>query len=337
MNALRRAFTLVELLVVIAIIGVLVALLLPAVQSAREAARRTQCQNNLKQIGIAVHNYHDVWKAMPPGNYHGVHGSWCLHILPYLEQGAAHAGFVNSGGIESFRTGGIRYGAAVNIAAVTGKTFSFYTCPSDVRNDSTKSRYNGVTSHNYVANYGNTTRGRISPYGRTSTGAPNFFGGAPFIEVIGVNTGNWPNYYSWIVHDNTFKPSTRMSEITDGLSNTLAISETIKGHDGDLRGFSWWGGGCHFETYLTPNSNQPDSLEAASYCVTSNRLNPPCIGRDTSGGLANQESIAARSRHPSGVQAVMCDGSVKFFSNNVALDPWRALGSAAGGDAIGDL
>src|SRR5262245_26236473 len=81
MFARKHGFTLVELLVVIAIIGVLVALLLPAVQAAREAARRGQCTNNLRQIGVAIHNYEDVWKALPPGNYHGVFGSWVLHIL----------------------------------------------------------------------------------------------------------------------------------------------------------------------------------------------------------------------------------------------------------------
>ena len=90
MSASRRGFTLVELLVVIAIIGVLVALLLPAVQSAREAARRGQCTNNLRQIGLAVHNYEDTWKAMPPGSYHGVFGTWLLHILPFMEQTSLH-------------------------------------------------------------------------------------------------------------------------------------------------------------------------------------------------------------------------------------------------------
>src|SRR5262245_46344021 len=230
MHPRNRGFTLVELLVVIAIIGVLVALLLPSIQAAREAARRSQCSNNLKQIGLAIHNYEDTFKAMPPGNYHGVHGSWCLHLLPFLEQKNAHAGFQNSGGIQTFRTGGIRYGDSVNVAAVTGKYFAFYTCPSDVRNESTKSQYSGITSHNYVANYGNTTRGRMSPVGTTSTGAPNVFGGAPLIEVIGENTGNWANYYSWIAHMNDYKPSVRLAEVTDGTSNTLAISETVKGH-----------------------------------------------------------------------------------------------------------
>jgi prepilin-type N-terminal cleavage/methylation domain-containing protein len=326
----KRAFTLVELLVVIAIIGVLVALLLPAVQSAREAARRTQCTNNLRQVGIAIHNYNDTWQALPPGCYHGVFGTWMLHILPYMEQKNLHGLYVNSGGIHTFRNGGIRYGGTQNLP-VTRTLLPSFTCPSDVKNDTTKSQYNGVTSHNYVANYGNTTRGRLSPVGTTSTGAPNQYGGAPFIEVIHYQTAD-ATYYSYINFDQNFKASTRMPEITDGTSNTLAISETVKGHQGDLRGFAWWGGGAHFETLRTPNTSTPDSLESSSYCVTANRLNPPCVGRSAS----NEESIAARSRHPNGVQAVMCDASTRFFTNNIALDTWRGLGSAAGGETLGD-
>src|SRR6185369_3080712 len=119
MSPIKRAFTLVELLVVIAIIGVLVALLLPAVQAARESARRAQCTNNLKQIGIAVHNYDDVWKTLPPGCYHGVFGTWVLHILPFVEQQSLYDRYVNSGGIQTFRNGGIRYGGTQNLPVTT--------------------------------------------------------------------------------------------------------------------------------------------------------------------------------------------------------------------------
>src|SRR5262245_62985892 len=128
----KHAFTLVELLVVIAIIGVLVALLLPAVQSARESARRGQCTNNLKQIGIAVHNYDDVWKALPPGCYHGVFGTWVLHILPFMEQTSLQQQYVNSGGIQTFRNGGIRYGGAQNLP-VTTTQIKAYVCPSETK------------------------------------------------------------------------------------------------------------------------------------------------------------------------------------------------------------
>jgi prepilin-type N-terminal cleavage/methylation domain-containing protein len=332
MTSRRPGFTLVELLVVIAIIGVLVGLLLPAVQAAREAARRSQCSNNLKQIGVAVHNYHDTFNAIPPGSYHAVHGTWLLHILPFMENTPLHQIYRNSGGVETFRTGGLRYGSAANLP-VSRTQVPSYTCPSDSRTAS-PGIYNGITFHNYVANYGNTTRGRVSPHGTTSTGNPNIFGGGPFIEVIGFNHGGWANYYSWIAHDNTYRPITRFADVADGLSNTLGVSETVQGTDGDLRGFGWWGGGAHFETYRTPNSPQPDSLEAAGYCRPPPQYirNPPCVGRST----GNEESIAARSRHPNGVQAVNCDGSVRFYSDNIALDTWRWLGTAWGRDVPGN-
>jgi prepilin-type processing-associated H-X9-DG protein len=122
-----------------------------------------------------------------------------------------------------------------------------------------------------------------------------------------------------------------MAEITDGTSNTLANSETVQGKGGDLRGFGWWGGGAHFETLLTPNSPLPDRTEQS--CTPSHRLNPPCANRVAPSGTT-EESIAARSRHPTGVNAVMCDGAVKFFTNNIALDVWRGLGSSFGGETI---
>jgi prepilin-type N-terminal cleavage/methylation domain-containing protein len=333
MFAKRHGFTLVELLVVIAIIGVLVALLLPAVQSAREAARRSQCSNNLKQIGLGVHNYADAHRVMPAGNYHSVFGSWLVHLLPYVEQQMLHQRYSNEG-MAGYPATGIRYGNAINLP-VTTTQLKVYTCTSDTKS-ATPSLISGVTFHNYVANYGNTTRGRLSPAGTTSTGAPNRFGGAPFIEVImpGLPPGAAPGPYNYIAHDDTYKPVVRLAEITDGMSNTLAMSETIQGKSGDLRGFAWWGGGCHFETKLTPNSPLPDITEQS--CTPSNRLNPPCRNHpNPKPGNPNpedEESIGARSRHPGGVVATMCDGAVRFYSNNVALDPWRAIGTAGGGD-----
>jgi prepilin-type processing-associated H-X9-DG protein len=246
--------------------------------------------------------------------------------------------FQNSGGIHTFRNGGIRYGSTQNLP-VTRTQLSFYCCPSDTKS-ANGSFINGVTFHNYVACYGNTLRGRFSPVGTTSTGQPNVFGGGAFLEVIHDRTGQTdtsPSYYSYILRSNEdpYKAITRLAEITDGTSNTLAVSETIQGKGGDLRGFGWWGGGAHFETLLMPNSPLPDRTEQS--CTPANRLNPPCVNQPAlqtarNGNPNSEETIAARSRHPNGVMAVLCDGSVRFFSNNVALDTWRAWGTSRGGD-----
>ena len=337
MKRIKLAFTLVELLVVIAIIGILVGLLLPAVQSAREAARRMQCSNNLKQLGLGVHNYMSTFQeTLPVGSWHGVHGTWLVGLLPYIEQTAMFNSYVNLGGVQSFRTGGIRYGDLVNRVNVTTKQMPSYSCPSD-RVTAAPNIIAGITFHNYVANYGNTTRGRLSPYGVTSTGAPNVFGGAPFIEFINANTGNWGNYYTWIHTDlSKLKFKTKLTEISDGTSNTLLFSDCLQGRGGDLSGFAWWGGGAHFETLLAPNTTQPDVVEQS--CATGaarNPTNPPCIVRAAASGnvvTTGAETHAARSRHTGGVQCTLADGSVRFVSNSISLDIWRAVGSAAGGE-----
>ena len=118
MTRRKSGFTLIELLVVIAVIGILIALLLPAVQQAREAARRSQCTNNLKQIGLAIHNYIDNHKTFPIGNWHSVFGTWLVAALPYVEQGQLFKRYVNSGGVAGYPLTGIRYGNAANFPVV---------------------------------------------------------------------------------------------------------------------------------------------------------------------------------------------------------------------------
>ena len=303
----RRAFTLIELLVVIAIIAILIALLVPAVQKVRDAAARTQCLNNLKQLAVGMHDYHGAYKQLPPGMSPGTiatgdlyccWGTWMVAILPYVDQAPAFAMYVNYGGNDST---GPRYAAAPN-TNVTTLRFAVMTCPNDYPN----APLADITSHNYGVNYGNTTlyqNPTVTVAGNTYT-----FGGAPF----GVNTG-YP-----------------FARITDGTSNTLMFAEMIQGQRADLRGFAWWGPGSGFVTSAGPNTSSPDQMEAG-YCDPG-IPNPPCTGTIPADG----EIMFARSRHIGGVQVAMCDGTARFVDNTISMATWQALGTAMDNDMPGD-
>jgi prepilin-type N-terminal cleavage/methylation domain-containing protein len=296
MRPSRHGFTLIELLVVIAIIAVLIGLLLPAVQRVREAANRAKCQNNLHQIGLACHNYHDAHKTFPIGGWDWGWGAWQVGVLPYVEQEAAFRLYRNYLGRDN-PGGPPVYSDPVNYP-VTTRQFAVFTCPSDTPN---ATPIWGITSHNYAVNFGNTTASRTSPYGGVT------FGGAPF-------------GYRIIV---------RLTDIPDGTSNTLLAAEVVQGQGMDVRGFTWDGVYAGFEAYLGPNSPEPDVVGSGGFCLYPFRNNPPCV-------LGPAEVYAARSRHPGGVQAVLCDGSARFIANGIALDTWRALSTAHGGEVIGD-
>lgn len=308
----RQGFTLVELLVVIAIIGVLVALLLPAVQTAREAARRTQCSNNLKQMGIGMQNYHDIYRSLPVGAYSCCWGTWLVELLPYVEQANLRSRYDdnNKYGVP---VDNARYGDPVNLP-VTSTQLSVYTCPSDTPNIPFGSAF-PVTSHNYAANFGNTSLLAQADVNGV------YFKGAPF-AISGSPPGN---AYSSAARSYQF------SAIEDGLSNTLMISEMLQAVGSDLRGFSWWGGAAGFTTYLPPNSYLPDT--PFQNCVNLPELNLPC----TSPTTAQPAMLASRSQHVGGVLSAMCDGSVHFFNETINLNIWRGLGTTHGKEANGDF
>jgi prepilin-type N-terminal cleavage/methylation domain-containing protein/prepilin-type processing-associated H-X9-DG protein len=301
----RTGFTLVELLVVIAIIGVLVALLLPAVQAAREAARRTQCQNNLKQTGIAMHNFHDVHLALPAGMGPSgcCWGTWQVLILEYVEQKNLFDLYQNWGGNDST---GPRYSSAPNTTNVCNKRLNSFTCPSDQNN----SPFGGLTNHNYAVNYGNTS------YGQQANLNGVIFGQAPF----GISTNPV---------DNRFKGK-NFAHLTDGTSNTILVAEVLQGQGSDLRGFTWWGDASNFTTYLAPNSPLPDRIYTSFYCNNQPIRKLPCAVSSST----DPTMFAARSRHPGGVQVAMCDGSSRFVSQTISLAVWRAMSTAQGGEAV---
>jgi prepilin-type N-terminal cleavage/methylation domain-containing protein/prepilin-type processing-associated H-X9-DG protein len=316
-RARRRGFTLIELLVVIAIIGVLIGLLLPAVQKVREAANRMKCTNNLKQLGLAMHTYHDANLVLPSGvGSHGCcWGTWQVLVLPYLEQQNMRSLYLNYSGNDA---SGPRYGDVKN-QPVTGKNIAVLTCPSDMVHVS------AVTYHNYVVNWGNT-----SLYGLPLNGVP--FLGAPFNCYEGTPITSAGHDYDYLtpadVGHGIYGRPVPFREITDGLSNTLLASETIQGRGNDHRGFTWWGSAAGFVTYMVPNSSEPDVLTGGSCDPVQN---PPCTTISTA---TRPRMMAARSRHVGGVNAVLCDGHVVFIRNDINAAVWSALGSTHGGEVI---
>jgi prepilin-type N-terminal cleavage/methylation domain-containing protein/prepilin-type processing-associated H-X9-DG protein len=324
----RRGFTLIELLVVIAIIAVLIALLLPAVQGAREAARRSQCVNNLKQIGMAMHNYESANGSLPPGCKSSNFGTWLVFTLPYLEQNQLNNAWNFYGDNVNDAAGGslYRYGGRGN-TTVTTSYVNVYMCPSDPYNTVLTTQGNLipgglspnlVTSHNYVANFGNADIRQSATISYGGITYPHL--GAPFSDM-----GAGSASYVTTSQRNTVP----FRDITDGLSNTLMVSELRVCISGDLRGYSWWGFGMAFSGMNPPNSSNPDAMSALGYCWP-NSPNPVCILYSTAYGMTN----AARSYHPGGVNAAMCDGSVKFFKNSIGLGVWRALCSTQGGEVV---
>jgi prepilin-type N-terminal cleavage/methylation domain-containing protein len=293
-KSVRFGFTLVELLVVIAIIGVMVGLLLPAVQAAREAARRMSCNNNMKQMGLAMHNYHDTFLQFPTAKADCCWGTWYILIMPYVELQATRDLYRNWGGNDA---SGPRYGAAPNSTNVTGKRYSVFTCPSDLQN----APIGVLTNHNYAANFGNTHMGQ-------TTLAGVVFQGAPF--------------------SNNRAKKTNMRDILDGTSNSFLVGEVRQGQGSDLRGFTWWGDASQYTAYIGPNSPLPDRIYTLSYCNPVRKM--PCDISTTT----NPTMFGSRSVHPGGVNATMADASVQFFSDSIDINIWRGLSTTNGGEAV---
>ncbi|WP_422923590.1 DUF1559 domain-containing protein [Singulisphaera sp. PoT] len=337
MSQRRRAFTLIELLVVIAIIAVLIALLLPAVQAAREAARRIQCVNNMKQLGLALHNYVSANNTLPPGRiwapfpgktfpsvFAGAQNTpWFCLMLPLIEQGNLANSFNFSLGSEGF-PGGLNVAAGYFANSTVAATkISSFQCPSDRQNTfQVNSSYKGgvlsgpiMTKGNYAASWGNTSWGQD----KASSLAPQYLKSA-------------------FGHDGNIS----LASITDGTSNTVFIGEVLQGSINDIRGAMWSTvpGGGSFMTRYTPNGTKDylnlqtggDYLnnDPGLFCTSEPVQQLPCIPNAGD----NDAFAGSRSRHAGGVNVGFGDGSVRFVKNSINPVTWIGLATISSGEVI---
>lgn len=321
----RRGFTLVELLVVIAIIGILVALLLPAVQAAREAARRMQCSNNLKQIGLALHNYESTFKMLPPGTITSNSAGPHPLILPFLEQSAV-------GSLFDFK---LDLNVHANNQAAREQQLAVMNCPSHPGSPkfvlAAPQCPNGCGSTTYMQSLGANANYATNdgPFGRrygaafadildglSNTGlfAEIFLGPAAGSPTTGVVPATSKDFYKVATNlpFGTWDASPTGDTIAVPECDNPAISAYL------YRGKQYYRGivvATYYSHTLTPNSKRRD-------CVR--------------GTGVDRGHLAARSFHPGGAMHVLCDGSVRFTSETIADAVWRAVGSKATGDIVTD-
>lgn len=332
----RNGFTLIELLVVIAIIAVLIALLLPAVQQAREAARRTQCKNNLKQLGLALHGFHDTFLHFPVGIYNDDNNNWgwTPFVLPYMDQTTTYNALIDTatngnnrmwvppnmgGGANGLNIDGNNGGstagqgttntlAGAGIAGTGGavKTvIGSLICPSDILPQLST---NGYAKTNYVGSMGNS-----QSWVNSSTGCATLKGR----EQNGILLSANDNDNTWV---------SRISDFTDGTSNTIAVGEASQSTNAtptNTARMPVWaggqGGGCNGITAV----GQVLRIVDTNFPPSAAKTNSP----DNTFG----------SQHVGGLQVLLTDGSVRFVSLNVAITTWHELGSRNGGGVIGDF
>ena len=307
-------FTLVELLVVIAIIGVLVGLLLPAVQTAREAARRSQCTNNLKQIGLALHGYHDARRELPPlclkpsssvstdPDWNVPAWAWSALILPYMEQVDIYDRL--KVGTQSLST----TGADTTIRAGLSTAIPTFLCASDAAPKTTSDKSVGVAL------------GRSS-YPAVNSNAINVKNGGS--QAIGAFPGPWPH-----PTDTTRKPRP-FKDITDGLSKTFFIGERSYQHPYDLAttsNYTTWPGVTEPEQNVSTWRGLFEIGGATQYAL--NEL------PSAAGGSSWYHPNWFRSLHPGGGDFGMGDASVRFISDDISLTTYRALATVRGGEII---
>jgi prepilin-type N-terminal cleavage/methylation domain-containing protein/prepilin-type processing-associated H-X9-DG protein len=330
-----RGFTLIELLVVIAIIAVLIALLLPAVQQAREAARRTQCKNNLHQLGLSLHNYHDAFSRFPltystlsitPHPYfNGT--SWMTQILPYIDQVNLYNQIDHSRWFD--RDPRFLAGVVPNNVTVAQTAIPTFVCPSDAGNNGRMDRrdwtipsrpmgvnnYKGCSGANWcwgswIVNSGVHI---LTPWMATCNGLT--WGNGIFFRG---NVGNSAN-------GRTPVSCAQIRDVTDGTSNTFAIGEAIPAHSA----LTWW------HIFQTTTATCAIPLNAPAQCTLA-------TGQSREADLVAcsydwQNSYGFRSRHPGGGHFAMADGSARYISENIDITMYRNLATMQNGEVIGEF
>ncbi|MES2792096.1 MAG: DUF1559 domain-containing protein [Planctomycetota bacterium] len=314
----KRGFTLIELLVVIAIIAVLIALLLPAVQQAREAARRSQCKNNLKQIGLALHNYHETFSVFPYGGEISKNQTGLTMLLPYLDQAPLYNTLNFSAAMGKWynqtTTGPTPATAAVNLAAARVR-LNVFLCPSD----------NGNPTLSDDATYYGCTTSASTPSYKSSYG----------FSVYNAYTRlkSDPLYVPWTKEPAAVRAlfgwdsNSQLRDVVDGSSNTVAVSEsTLDIYNG--RAGAWacthWVGGIGVVFAQAPNQ-----WWLAPYASAANPA-PGIPGRLQSWAMPG-------STHTGGLQVLMADGAVRFISQNLALQTMNSLARISDGTVLGEF
>jgi prepilin-type N-terminal cleavage/methylation domain-containing protein/prepilin-type processing-associated H-X9-DG protein len=321
----RRGFTLIELLVVIAIIAVLIALLLPAVQAAREAARRAQCINNVKQIGIALHNYHDVMNTFPPEavndgaprHWQGMWWNWLTFILPQMEQGTLY----NAININ------LNNGHPANLTTVYQRIIGPYLCPTDdsnkIFNDlwwANGQSWGTVTpggGTNYVASWGDMKTASPWDYTSGEVNGPAWGCDATFRGIFG---------------ECSFGVCIAVAGVKDGTSNTFMVGENSPNLNGSL---AWSNGDGTYASTVIPlnwmtNLKEGEREPNGEVCDKSKlgaATAPHCYRNQT-------YNYGFKSFHPGGANFGMADGSVRFVKQSISYRTYNSLATRAVGEVI---
>ena len=318
LSSLRGGFTLIELLVVIAIIAILVALLLPAVQQAREAARRSACKNNMKQIGLALHNYHDTHTCFPPGNVvrglvssncrasdrtssvPNAHGApWTVLILPFMEESALYDQFDFSAGF------GYTWSAGMSAPNQTPQrmTMTKYHCPSSP-----------LSTSGYPGNHYYGVSGGGTPETGCSSTYPNFRNGAFFLNS-----------------------SIRMSHLTDGTSNVFLVGEQSMASHPTNTSYTGTGAGTGIPWSGTARGDNGTHGFHANVAGSQYAINSSRAQGDAGDHRWTVMTRTFSSHHQGGCHMMMADGSVHFLSENINLALYRSLGIRDDALPIGGL